>query len=61
MGEDSEGVVSIFAEALQCPQAERGAYLNRVCAGDDELRRKLEALLSAHERLGDFMERPPDF
>ena len=28
-------------------------------AGDDEWRRRVEALLRAHERLGNFMETPP--
>jgi hypothetical protein len=39
--------------------AERGAFLDQACAGDAELRRKVEALLHAYERLGDFLETPP--
>jgi hypothetical protein len=59
MSADSGQDVSIFTEALTHPVAERGAFLDRACAGDAELRRKVEALLRAYERLGDFLETPP--
>jgi hypothetical protein len=62
MSEDPARAVAIFAEALQHPVVERRAFLERACAGDDELRRKVEALLRAHDRLGNFMEpSPPGF
>jgi len=50
--------VVVFTEALKLPPRERAAFLDRVCAGDEKLRRKAEALLRAHERLGDFLEEP---
>jgi len=51
--------VVIFTEAAQLPNAERAAYLERVCGGDDALRRRVEALLQAHDRVGDFLEQSP--
>jgi hypothetical protein len=59
MSADSGRDVPIFTEALKHPVAERGAFLDRACAGDAELRRKVEALLRAYERLGNFLEIPP--
>ena len=59
MSADSGQEVAIFTEALKHPVAEREAFLDRACAGDAELRRKVEALLRAYERLGDFLETPP--
>ena len=59
MSADSSQDEPIFTEALKHPVAERGAFLDRACAGDAELRRKVEALLCAYERLGDFLETSP--
>jgi len=59
MCEEPNRDVGIFTEALRVPKGERGAFLDRACAGDQELRRKVEALLEAHERVGDFLETPP--
>jgi len=39
----------LFAAALEIADpAERRAYLERVCAGDDQLRQEVESLLAAH-------------
>jgi serine/threonine protein kinase len=38
--------------------AERDAYVEQVCAGSPELRRKVEALLKAYEEAGSFLEKP---
>jgi serine/threonine protein kinase len=44
---------SIFEAAIEQGSAEaRAAYLDRACAGDADLRRGVEALLAAHDRLG---------
>jgi hypothetical protein len=59
MSDDPGRDVVIFTEALKRPTAERGAFLDQACGGDAELRRKVEALLRAYERLGDFLETPP--
>jgi hypothetical protein len=47
--EPSRDVV-VFTEALKVSVQERGAFLERVCAGDENLRRNVEALLRAHDR-----------
>jgi eukaryotic-like serine/threonine-protein kinase len=39
-------IESLFEQAIQCPLPARQAFLNRVCQGDDELRRELESLLA---------------
>jgi serine/threonine protein kinase len=50
---------SIFLEALQkTTPAERSAYLNQACAGNDKLRGDVEMLLKAQARAGDFLNRP---
>jgi len=36
----------------------RASYLDKACAGDPALRRRVEALLVSHERAGDFLEVP---
>ena len=51
--------VVVFTEALKVSVQERAAFLDRLCAGDEDLRHKVEALLRAHDRLGDFLEQPP--
>jgi len=37
---------------------DRKAFLERTCAGDAELRRKVEALLDSDQRAGSFIESP---
>jgi hypothetical protein len=56
---NSGRAVEIFAEAIQLPSEERAAFLDRVCAGDQGLREKIEALLKVHDQAGDFLEQPP--
>jgi serine/threonine-protein kinase len=55
MNRDAE----IFAEAVELPATERSAFLDRACAGDAELRRRVERLLAAEAAAGGFMEQPP--
>ncbi|MEZ6234926.1 MAG: serine/threonine-protein kinase [Phycisphaerales bacterium] len=43
--ERHQRVKSLFAAACEMPAAERSAFLTQQCAGDDELRREVEALL----------------
>src|SRR5215510_7409048 len=38
---------------------ERARFLDEACAGDEQLRERVEALLRAHEQLGDFLAQPP--
>jgi len=55
----SEREVAIFSESLKLPLEERDAFLERMCSGDEDLRRRLEAMLRAHDRLGNFLEDGP--
>jgi serine/threonine protein kinase/tetratricopeptide (TPR) repeat protein len=48
----------LLEAALGCAANERAAFLDQACAGDEALRRKLEALLAAHEQAGSFIETP---
>ncbi len=59
MKDDSDREIAVFTEALKLSPQEREAFLERTCGGDEELRRKVEALLRAHCRLGNFLEEPP--
>src|SRR5687767_14008999 len=50
---------TLFHLALEQPADERAAFLDRACADDPELRRRVEALLQAHEAPGSFLREPP--
>ena len=47
-------MTELFAEALELPPGERGAFLDRACAGDDALRQEVEALLAAGQEADGF-------
>ncbi len=52
-------VNELFLRALAAGSAsERAAVLDESCTDDVELRRKIEALLKAHDAAGSFLERP---
>jgi eukaryotic-like serine/threonine-protein kinase len=46
----------IFLSALDVPSADRSAFLARACGPDDDLRHRVRALLTAHDRAGAFLE-----
>ena len=47
----------IFTQAVTFVDAsERCSYLDRACAGNDEMRSEVESLLRAHEQAGDFLK-----
>src|SRR6266545_5985776 len=50
---------AIFFTALDkgSPQ-ERAAYLDEACAGDPDLRRRVEKMLAAQAQAGSFLEQP---
>jgi len=51
-------LMTIFAEALErTDPAARAAYLDAACEGNDAVRRRIEALLAAHDGAGRFLER----
>ena len=58
MNSDPRREVAVFTEALKVPAQERAAFLEDACAGDENLRHKVEVLLKAHDRVGDFLEEP---
>src|SRR5215471_10816079 len=49
---------AVFCEALEKEPAERAAFLDRACAGNEPLRREVQSLLDAHQKAGQFLERP---
>ncbi|HSY19367.1 MAG TPA: serine/threonine-protein kinase, partial [Candidatus Acidoferrales bacterium] len=51
--------VVVFTEATTLPIAERAAYLKQACGNDEELRLRVDALLKAYDRAGDFLEQSP--
>jgi hypothetical protein len=59
MNGDSDREIAIFTAALKVPRQERDAFLELTCGADEELRRRLEALLRAYDGLGSFLEEPP--
>src|SRR5580704_3964199 len=57
MSDADPGLMTLFAEALErTDPADRAAYLDGACAGDAALRRRVEALLAAHDSAGRFLE-----
>src|SRR5262249_47227199 len=58
MNERSPAEDIFFAALEKAAPAERAAYLEEACAGNDALRRRVEALLAAHPQVGRFLERP---
>ncbi|HET9528846.1 MAG TPA: protein kinase, partial [Blastocatellia bacterium] len=44
----------LYHAALEREPDERAAFLESACGGDEELRREVESLLSAHDKVGDY-------
>ncbi|HVU16653.1 MAG TPA: serine/threonine-protein kinase [Candidatus Didemnitutus sp.] len=59
MNDPAEKEALIFGEALLVPPADRARYLESACAGDPELRHRIESLLAAHDSAGKFMSSSP--
>ncbi len=57
MNEPPNPEVAVFAAALELPVDQRAAYLDQACAGDDALRRRVEALLRVHDDAGNFFDK----
>src|SRR5215813_188578 len=58
MTTNSGRAIEVFTEAIQLPVDERVTFLDRACAEDEALRRKIEALLKSNERAGAFLDQP---
>jgi eukaryotic-like serine/threonine-protein kinase len=48
----------LFESALERPESDHAAFLERACAGDDELRREVASLLAHQDVAADFIEVP---
>jgi len=59
MKDDDDRELAIFTEAIKFPIHERAAFLDIACHNDQSLRKNVEALLKAHDRLGNFLEEAP--
>ena len=59
MPDDADREIAVFTEAVKLPVEDRDLFLDNACDGDDDLRRKVESLLRAHDRIGHFLEEPP--
>jgi tRNA A-37 threonylcarbamoyl transferase component Bud32 len=51
-------VDAILRASLSCEPARRDAFVEQACGDDDEIRREVASLLAAHDRAGDFLDRP---
>src|ERR1700731_4321725 len=51
-------IEAIFFAARHKELQDRAAYLDEVCAGDLELRRRVEQFVSAQAEIGSFLEAP---
>jgi WD40 repeat protein len=58
MTEPSPTEAIFFAALEKHTEAERTAFLDEACAGDEDLRRRIERLLTAQPEVGDFLQRP---
>jgi serine/threonine protein kinase/tetratricopeptide (TPR) repeat protein len=51
-------ITGIFQAALERPTDERALFVKERCAGDEELRREVQDMLSSHEQASRFIEEP---
>ena len=51
-------IESVLQQALDLPPTARDSFLDTMCAGDDDLRQEANSLIDAHDRAGDFIEKP---
>lgn len=56
--ENWEKAKRIFADAIKVAPDERVHFLDKVCAGDADIRREVESLLSSYDEAESFMENP---
>ena len=54
----ADRIKAVFLTALDTPADRRPAYLDRACGGDAEVRRRVEALLRAHEGADRLLDLP---
>lgn len=51
-------VKEVFHSALALPPDERAGFLDKVCHGQDSLRKEIESLISSHQETGSFIDSP---
>jgi serine/threonine protein kinase len=60
MNADAQKARSLFLAAVEnCAPDQWGAFLDEACAGDQELRRRVEILLRAHQVSNSLLDCPP--
>lgn len=59
MKDDDDCEMAVFTEAIKFSVQDRPGFLDDACGGNEILRHKVEALLRAHDQLGNFLEEPP--
>ena len=47
-------IEQLYHAALECEARDRPAFLEKACAGDEELRRKVESLLARDQQAENF-------
>lgn len=53
-----EQIKELFHSALERAPAQRAAFLDDACAGDEEVRKEVESLIASHEKTGSFIDAP---
>src|SRR5690349_21697080 len=53
-------IEEIHFAVLKLPPEERETFLEKTCAGDDELRREVESLLAFEDKKAPFLDSPPE-
>jgi serine/threonine protein kinase len=56
--EQWQKVEAVLQEALDCAPDDRSSFLDRSCAGDQQLLKEANSLINAYEHAGDFIEQP---
>ena len=51
-------VKELFHAVLERAPAERAAFLDKACQGDESMRREVQSLIRAHEEEGSFIDSP---
>ena len=56
--ESHRKICDLYHSASELATAERTAFLDEACGGDEALRREVESLLAARDRAGDYFATP---
>ena len=53
-------IEEIYHAALEIPFTERGAFFDKMCGADEDLRREVESLISFEKASDNFLDSPPE-